>query len=233
MLKILWCPTWHFKDFRSRTISTIRSIIKKSLSLCPTFCPFSSIPISVRGVNRHNAPGWFLQAMGSSRLFEDVRISIITVVAWFYEGERGFFRYWPSGRDNASVRHEHMWNTADAGDNDFMHHLVERVGPKGSTPPEGMAINTELSFSDGKWNVVEDGEVLSSFDDKSVRLSLSWKAKVFSDLKSLDDYQTGSGDIPVSEAIDRFNAHLGSSFSDLSDDDLRLQLTERWSEYVL
>ena len=196
--------------------------------------PFSHVDIpEFMGVTRRNAPGWFLQAMGSSRLFEDVRISIITVVAWFYEGERGFFRYWPAGRENDSVRHERMWNTAVAGDNDFMHHLVERVGPKGSTPPEGMTINTELSFSDTKWNIVEDGEVLSSFDDTSVRLSLSWKAKVFSDTKNLEDYQTGSGDISVSEAINRFNAHLGSSFSDLSDDDLRVQLTERWSGYVV
>ena len=59
------------------------------------------------------------------------------------------------------------------------------------------------------------------------------KAKVFSDTKSLEDYQTGSGDISVSEAINRFNAHLGSNFSDLSDDDLRIQLTERWSGYVI
>jgi len=64
-------------------------------------------------------------------------------------------------------------------------------------------------------------------------LSLSWKAKVFSDTKNLEDYQTSSGDISVSEAIDRFNAHLGSSFSDLSDDDPRVQLTERWSGYVV
>tara|TARA_Y100000589_G_scaffold323650_1_gene358516 strand:- start:748 stop:1128 length:381 start_codon:yes stop_codon:yes gene_type:complete len=126
-----------------------------------------------------------------------------------------------------------MWNTAVAGDNDFMHHLVERVGPKGSTAPEGMTINTELSFSDTNWNVIEGGEVLSSFDDTSVRLSLSWKAKVFSDTKNLEDYQTGSGDISVSEAINRFNAHLGSNFSDLGDDDLRVQLTERWSGYVV
>jgi hypothetical protein len=126
-----------------------------------------------------------------------------------------------------------MWNTAVAGDNDFMHHLVERVGPKGSIPPEGMTINTELFFNDAKWNVVENGKVLSSFDDKSVRLSLSWKAKLFSDTKNLEDYQTGAGDITVSEAINRFNAHLGSNFSDLSDDDLRVQLTERWSGYVI
>ena len=76
-------------------------------------------------------------------------------------------------------------------------------------------------------------QVLSSFDDTSVRLSLSWKAKVFSDTKNFKDYQTGSGDISVSEAIDRFNAHLGSNFSDLGDDDLRVQLTERWSGYVV
>ena len=55
--------------------------------------PFSHVDIpEFRGVNRHNAPGWFLQAMGSSRLFEDVRISIVTAVAWCHQGERGFFR---------------------------------------------------------------------------------------------------------------------------------------------
>ncbi len=56
---------------------------------------------------------------------------------------------------------------------------------------------------------------------------------MFSDTKNLEDYQTGSGDISVSEAINRFNVHLGSSFSDLGDDDLRVQLTERWSGYVV
>ena len=196
--------------------------------------PFSHVDIpEFIGVNRLNAPGWFLQAMGSSGLFEDVRISIITAVAWFHQGERGFFRYWPEGRKNNSVRHENMWNTAVVGDNDFMHHLVERNGPKGAVPPEEMSINTELDHEGVSWKVLEQGEELASYSDLDVRLSLSWKAKVYSDKQTYENSTNGIGKIGINEAIGRFNQELGSNFSDLNDDELQQQLSQRWSGYVL
>ena len=195
--------------------------------------PFSHVDIpEFIGVNRHNAPGWFLQAMGSSGLFEDVRISIATAVAWFHQGERGFFRYWPEGREKDSVRHERMWNTAVVGDNDFMHHLVERNGPKGASPPEGMSINTELNHDGIAWKVLEQGEVLASYSDIDVRLSLSWKAKVYSDRQTYEDSKDGIGKIGIAEVIDRFNHELESDFSQLSDVELRQELSNRWSGYV-
>ena len=43
----------------------------------------------------------------------------------------------------------------------------------------------------------------------------------------------GIGDINVREAITRFNQELGSNFKELSDDDLRKELSQRWSGYVL
>ena len=196
--------------------------------------PFSHVDIpEFRGVNRHNAPGWFLQAMGSSRLFEAVRISIVTAVAWFHQGERGFFRYWPEGRENESIRHEDMWNTAVIGDNDFMHHLVERVGSKQNGPPEGMSINTELKHDGVSWKVLEGDRVLASYGELDVRLSLSWKAKVYSDKRMYENSTKGIGDIDVGVAITRFNQELGSNFKELSDDDLRKELSQRWSGYVL
>ena len=75
-------------------------------------------------------------------------------------------------------------------------------------------------------NVVEDGK---SYRHLMIRVfGCRCRGKQgFSDIKNLEDYQTGSGDISVSEAINCFNAHLGSSFSDLNDDELRVQLTER------
>ena len=195
--------------------------------------PFSHVDIpEFIGVNRNNAPGWFLQAMGSSGLFEDVRISIATAVAWFHHGERGYFRYWPNGRDADSVRHENMWNTAVVGDNDFMHHLVERVGPKGMGPPEGMSINTELDHDGHKWNVIEGGKTLASYGDDHVRLSLSWKAKIYSDQTSLENVLNETGGIGIMEALERFNAALDESFTDLLDERLRAELTQRWSGYV-
>ena len=194
--------------------------------------PFSHVDIpEFMGVNRHNAPGWFLQAMGSSGLFEDVRISIATAVAWFHQGERGFFRYWPQGRENKSVRHENMWNTAVVGDNDFMHHLVERNGPKGATSPEGMSINTELHHDGVAWKVLEQRQELATYGDLDVRLSLSWKAKVYSSKQTLENSKDQIRKIDIQEAIERFNRNIGSNFRDLSDDVFRQILCERWSGY--
>ena len=125
--------------------------------------------------------------MGSSGLFEDVRISIATAVAWFYQGERGFFRYWPIGRDNESIRHEKMWNTAVVGDNDFMHHLVERIGYRDEFSPKGMSINTELDHDGEVWKVIEQDEVMECLKDFKIRLSLSWKAKVFANRRIYEE----------------------------------------------
>ena len=88
-----------------------------------------------RGLDRRNAPAWLLSAMGASRLFEAERIHIVTAVAWFYRGEAGGLRYWPEGVEGPSVLHGDTWNTAVVGDNDFMAHEVQRVGPRGSMPP--------------------------------------------------------------------------------------------------
>lgn len=142
--------------------------------------PFShtDIPVFV-GVDRSNAPGWLLIAMGASRLFEPERITIITAVSWFYHGERGFFRYWPNGRDAESIRHEALFNTAVVGDNDFMHHKVERTGHKGAAAPEGMTIDSILDYDGDEWLISDAGTELARYAEPELRLSLSWKARVY------------------------------------------------------
>ena len=179
-----------------------------------------------RGVDRTHAPGWFRQAMGASSLFEQERITVITAVAWFFAGERGFFRYWPAGRDAESVRHEAMWNTAVVGDNNFMHHKVERTGPAGMMPPAEMTIDTLLDHDGHDWIVVEDGQILERYGDEHVRLSLSWKAKVYEE-------GTGADPITLGDAFARFADHFGDDFSASSTDELfseaaRGQLVARW-----
>jgi hypothetical protein len=192
--------------------------------------PFSHVDIpEFVGVDRTNAPGWLLQAMGSSRLFEDARITIITAVAWFHRGERGFFRYWPEGREADSVRHEDVWNTAVVGDNDFMHHKVERTGPRDLAPPDGMTIDTLLDHDGTDWRIVEDGRTLARYDDEHIRLSLSWKAKVH------------AGDAPpalgLDEVVARFAAAMGAEFparsvDELTDDFTRMVLSSKWNGYA-
>jgi len=188
------------------------------------------------GIDRTNAPGWLLQAMGTSRLFEDVRITIVTAVAWFYRGERGFFRYWPNGRDADSIRHENMWNTAAVGDNDYMHHQVERIGPAGVRKPDGLTINSLLDHDGERWIVQEDGQTLLDYADEDVRLSVSWKAKIYADEAIRQVADTGDGGLDLEEVVTRLADALGeprpenveTAFADV---DFRNHLTARWSGY--
>ncbi len=73
-----------------------------------------------------------------------MRENIATAVCWFHRGDRGHFRYWPDGRDAPSVRHEHIRNTGVVGDNDFMHHRVEKVGQPAAALVAGLSIDSLL-----------------------------------------------------------------------------------------
>ena len=188
------------------------------------------------GIDRSNAPGWFLQAMGISGQFEDVRKNIATAVCWFHRGDRGFFRYWPNGRDAPSVRHENMWNTGVMGDNDFMHHQVERVGQPDAVPVEGLSIDSLLDFDGTEWVVTDEDNELGRLDDLNVRLSLSWKAKVYADGASAQAAQSGVGGIDLPEALNRLTAVVNEPLAAtgpeaLSSPALRDQLTSLFTSY--
>lgn len=188
------------------------------------------------GIDRTNAPGWLLQAMGASLLFENVRITIVTAVAWFYRGERGFFRYWPNGRDADSIRHEDMWNTAVVGDNDYMHHQVERIGPAGVEKPEGLTIDSLLDHDGERWIIQEDGKTLLDYGDEDVRLSVSWKAKVYADEAIREAADRGDGGIDLEEVVARLADALGEPRPEnvenaLANPDFRSHLAARWSGY--
>ncbi|MDH5237745.1 MAG: hypothetical protein OEW85_09060 [Acidimicrobiia bacterium] len=189
------------------------------------------------GIDRTNVPGWLLQAMNGSGLFEDVRISIATAVAWFHHGDRGFFRYWPNGRDADSVRHEAMWNTAVVGDNDFMHHKVERLG---DTPlaRDRMTIDTCLDHDGETWVVIDDGQTIATVADADIRLSVSWKARIYATEATRLAVDRGEGAIDVAEVFDRFAAALDEPLAATGPDALtspalRDQLAGRWSGYRL
>ncbi len=194
-----------------------------------------------RGVDRTNAPAWLLTAMGASRRFEAERIHIVTAVAWFYQGEAGGLRYWPEGMDGPSIHHTDTWNTAVVGDNDFMPHEVQRIGPRGSQKPDAMTIRTELRYAGAttEWQIVDNHNVLATYRDDAVRLSLSWKAKVYRDEAEKRAAETGADGVTITEAIERLGADLAASSApeelagdDPTSDALRQQLNRRYSTYV-
>lgn len=186
------------------------------------------------GRDRSNAPGWLLQAMGSSRAFEDVRITIVTAVSWFHTGHRGYFRYWPRGIDNPSVRHEDMWNTAVVGDNDFMFHKVERVGRDDQQRVEGLSIDSTLDHDGSTWQVIEGGSVLATYTDDDVRISLSWKARVYPSQEAKEAADAGLGALGDDEILERLERALGEPLAagELTSPALRDQLQARFPGYA-
>lgn len=181
-----------------------------------------------RGVDASNAPGWFLQAMGTSRLFEAERINAVTAVCWFFHGTSGGFSYWPEGRGGPTFTQAETWNTAIVGDNDFMYHKVERIGPDGSTSPEGLTAASTLDHDGDSWVVADDGVVLGRYDDEQIRLSLSWTAKV----------HDGRADaISLDAVFDQMAEVLGrdmiaTSPTELFGEPSRVQLMATWPGFV-
>ncbi|MCB1028956.1 MAG: hypothetical protein KDB24_14490 [Microthrixaceae bacterium] len=191
-----------------------------------------------RGAYRSNTPAWLLSAMGVSGLFEAERIPIVTAVAWFYRGDAGGLRYWPTGPDGPSVHHTDTWNSAVVGDNDFMPHEVQRVGPRGVSAPDGLTIDSELAWNDQRWEIIDRSEVVHAYDDDQVRLSLSWKAKVYADAGERRRAEEGRDALTLDEILGRFEAHLAAG--DPSEPlagrsptsaDLRRQLSARFTAY--
>lgn len=196
--------------------------------------PFIAQPVShtdqpeFRGVDASIAPGWFLQSMGASRLFEAERCEVFTAVAWFFAGEHGGFSYWPDGRSAPKVHHTATWNTAVLGDNNFMHHKVESIGPDGRRPSPAMTNDATLDFRDGEWVVEQHSEVLDRHSDEEVRLSLSWTA-------SIDEDATAT--ISLDDVHQRMAAAIGPDFAaptvgDLFTEPARLQLHALWPGYL-
>ncbi len=181
-----------------------------------------------RGIDQALVPGWFLQAMGTSRLFEAERINSITAVAWFFEGHNGGFTCWPDGPTGERLEQTAMWNTAIVGDNDFMYHRVERIGADGTTSPDGMTAETTLDHDGKSWVVEDHGAELGRYEDQHVRLSVSWKATAH------DGNTTAT---TVDDVFDRMQTAFGTALvagdpDELFDEPSRVQLMRRWPGFV-
>jgi hypothetical protein len=168
-----------------------------------------------RGFDRTRYPITLLTIMGLSGLFEDVRLSIATAVAWFYRGEDGGFEYWPEGPDAPSRVHEgRIENTAIVGDNDFMWHRVRPTG----RPSDGMArlsLESELARDGDGWAVRDGGRTLGAFGWDALRVSLSWKALVFASDAERRRHDEHTDDIDLPAVVARFRADLAARGIDL------------------
>ena len=137
-----------------------------------------------RGIDRTAYPVWLLTTMNHSGLFDAWRVPIATSVAWFYEGESdGGFDYWPDGPDGPARSHEGaIHNTAIVGDNDRMFHRVRATGRAELGIVSDLSPQALLVHRGGAtWGIDDGGASRAEFDASALRISISWKARVFAD----------------------------------------------------
>jgi hypothetical protein len=134
---------------------------------------------SFRGFDRRTEPVWLLVTMLKSGLFERWYVPTATGVAWYYEGEAGGFRYWGDGPHAPPTDLPCRTNTALVGDNDRMFHSVDRVGPRDVKPVWGLGMDATIALEDDTYVIRDGDDVRARYDYADVRLSISWKARVF------------------------------------------------------
>jgi len=167
-----------------------------------------------RGIDRKQYPTWLLQMMGQSGLFEDARVRIATSVAWLYHGSNGGFSWWPDGPDGPRLVHDqNIDNTAIVGDNDFMFHRVEQVGADGESTARNLTLESLLhpaddNAPDADWVITDEGDERYRVPFEKVRVSVSWKAKVFANEEEKRITDEHLDDIALPEVVDRFIADL-------------------------
>ena len=102
-----------------------------------------------------------------------------------------------------------------------------------------MTIRSELSWDGDRWHIVDGEAILASYNDDQVRLSLSWKAKVYADHDERERAEAGTDGVTFEVALARLEADLAASavpepLAGHSTDSaaLRDQLDRRYSTYA-
>ncbi|MGB5545402.1 MAG: hypothetical protein WBM74_02430 [Polyangiales bacterium] len=163
-----------------------------------------------RGIERTQYPVWLLATMLKSGLFDRWYVPSVTAVSWYYEGEGGGFTYWPKGPDEAPVERPCISNSAVVGDNDYMFHRVEAVGPDERTLPKGLTLDSQLCWGGDDWEVLERGQVCARYPFEEVRVSVSWKAQVFCDAEQQALYENHKDDLTLQQVVDAFLGDLAA-----------------------
>ena len=175
-----------------------------------------------RGVDRTRYPVWLLATMLKSGLFDRWYIPSVTAVSWYYEGEGGGFTYWPNGPREAPVNRPCISNSAVVGDNDYMFHRVEAVGPDERTLPKGLTLDSQLCWVGDAWEVMEQGEARARYAFADVRVSVSWKAQVFTDTEQRTLFQNHQDDLTLEQVVETFVEDLATKGTPLEQPTLPL-----------
>lgn len=163
------------------------------------------------GRDRTNTPMWLLRAMLWSGLFDEFEIAQATAIWWSNDVEGGELRYWPDGASNPpSVHGGRMANTALLGDNHGMFHQVGAIGPFGAQPARVTPGATLAPTDDGTgdWVITDLGEEVFRAPLDTYRLSVLWKADVYTDAAERDRRKANR--LSMADVADRFAEDLAA-----------------------
>ncbi|MCW1428166.1 hypothetical protein [Novosphingobium sp. JCM 18896] len=164
-----------------------------------------------RGFGAQQAPVWLLQNMAHAGLFNDWMTPIASGLAWFYRGRDGGFEYFPDGPQAPSVTERApLWNVGVMSDNEFMWHRVEPIG----TPEEQGRVRALMHFDnrlhaiEGGWEMRRGDDCLIRFGLDQVRISILWKAHVFTDAAHLASFEDERLNLTLEQVVDGYQADL-------------------------
>jgi hypothetical protein len=181
------------------------------------FAPHLDVP-AFRGFTRADHPIWLLKVMKTSGLFEQWRVTIATAVSWFYAGPGGDFHYWPDGPDGSpAVQRPPFDNVAVVADNESTYHGVAPVGPTDARMPMNLTRDSRLVRGDGGWDVTQDGEVVTHYDDPMARITVSWKADVFADAAAAESFDSGVDHLDLGTVVAMLTADIRSRGIDVAE----------------
>lgn len=171
------------------------------------FVPHVDIPV-FRQANRGNCPVWLLHTMLRSGLFEDERLRLATAVAWFYDGDGGEFHYWPDGPEGEGhVESPPFDNVAVVADNERVFHGVGSLGDRTKAHPGSLTIDALLTHAGETWTI-HDPDPVATHAAADIRITISWKAEVFTDEAERDAVRGADDELPIGSIVDRFVADL-------------------------
>jgi hypothetical protein len=175
------------------------------------FPPHLDIP-AFRGFTRATQPVWLLKTMKTSGLFEAWRTKIATGVSWFYDGIGGDFHYWPDGPDGpVAIERSPFANVSVLADNEFTFHGVAPLGPPDAAMPEGLNRESRLVRNGPGWDVRDgQGAQQAHFDDDEVRITVSWKADVFTSAAEALAHDRGEDPLTLDTVVELFQKDLAA-----------------------
>lgn len=178
----------------------------------PLGVPHLDLP-RFRGFGAPAMPVWLLLNMAHSGLFHDWMLPFASGLCWFNRDESGAFEYWPDGLNAPSmIEPAPMWNRGVVGDNEFMWHRTGAIG----TDEEQQQVrarmrydNTLHALPDGGWEMRNNDEVLCRFAPGRIRISLLWKANVFTNESHLASFEDQRLNLTIEKVVDLYIADLG------------------------